>query len=144
MSGSMRQRTPRERDPDYCAYVAACPCVACLVLDGKVHYGVHFAHIRMGSRDHDKRPTGMQEKPDDKWGAPLCPPHHVGDARVTKLTQHAQSEQAFWDSLGIDVFEMCKSLWRTYAGGTPGFGVIAQYAAMGRRKIDQERNLGHG
>lgn len=129
-------RDPRQRDTDFLAYVAGCPCVACMV-HGKVRWGVHVAHLRSGSLEHGKRPTGTAEKPSDRWSLPLCPPHHVGDTRKTRTTQHAMSETAFWAEFGINPFDLCVALYAAYAAGQPGYPIIARFAAQGRRTIEE-------
>lgn len=136
-------RDPRVRDPQYLGWVAKLPCLACMVR-GTVKWGVHVAHLRAGSEEHGKRPTGKAEKPSDIWTLPLCPPHHVGDIRVTRLTQHGMGELEFWAELGIDdPFQVCLDLRAIYegAGGlgaTHNHGVlhISKVAAAARRNLE--------
>ena len=85
-------KTPRIRDAAHLAFVATLPCVICGA------EGVHVAHIRMGSLPHGKRPTGLGEKPSDRWTVPLCPAHHTDGPDA----QHRQGERSWWQSHGID------------------------------------------
>jgi hypothetical protein len=128
-------RDPRQRDPAFLAYVAKCPCAACMV-SGAVVWGVHVAHIRAGSLEHDKRPTGMAEKPSDRWVTPLCPAHHTGDVRRTRVSQHAMGELEFWESFGINPFDLATALFDAFERGQSGPAVIATFAARGRRALE--------
>lgn len=129
----MNRRDPRERDPDYCAFIARLPCVICMT-SGSYRRGVHVAHLRTSSPEHGKRAVGMAEKPHDRpWTLPLCPPHHVGDVRVTRNTQHHQNELAFYERAGLNPFELCLALDDAYEAGRPGAPVIAIFAARARR-----------
>ncbi len=124
-------RDPRQRDPEYLGWVSRLPCAACMV-KGKFKSGVHVAHLRTGSPEHEKRPTGMAEKPSDVWVLPLCPPHHVGDTRQTKLTQHAMGGLDFWRAVGINPFDLCLALRAAYENGTSGSTVVARFAAQAK------------
>lgn len=129
------QRDPRVRDPAYMGWIAQLPCAACMG-EGRVKWGVHVAHLRAGSVEHDKRDVGKAEKPSDVWTLPLCPPHHTGDARVTKISQHHMAELDFWAHFGIDPFQLCLDLRAAYQSGgrrTEGVAVITKAAARGRR-----------
>lgn len=116
-------------------WVAGLPCVACMV-HGTYNRRVQVAHLRMGSEEHGKRPTGMAEKPSDQWVTPLCMPHHTGDDRVTRHSQHKMSEEDFWRGLGIDPFELCIALFAAFNEGRRGSAVIATFAAHGRRHLE--------
>lgn len=55
-----------------------------------------------------KQPTGMQEKPDDKWTTPLCNYHHQSGV----LAQHKIGEQSFWFEVhGRDPFDIAERLF---------------------------------
>lgn len=69
----LRQRQPRERDPQHLTFIRSLPCVIC----GSVDDQIHAAHIRAAAIRYGKRQTGMGEKPDDRWTLPLCAAHHV-------------------------------------------------------------------
>lgn len=97
------QRQPRERDNAHLAYVRRLPCAAC----GKPG-PCDAAHLRSGSIQHGKRPTGMAEKPSDRWVTPLCRPCHT--------QQHSGNELAFWSALGIDPFALCIRLYADSTG----------------------------
>lgn len=134
----MIERDPRQRDAPYMGFIASLPCAACMVL-GKVKWGVHVAHLRAGSLEHGKRPTGGAEKPSDRWTLPLCPPHHVGDKRVTAVSQHAMGELDFWAAFHIDPFGLCLDLSAAYDRGgrrTEGVAVITKAAAKAKRIME--------
>lgn len=99
---SLRQRQPRQRDEKHLDYIRSLPCCIC----GE-DTTVEAAHIRMGSIKHGKNPTGLQEKPDDRWAVPMCGKHH--------RLQHTVNEQHFWDSYGLNPFEIALS----HAGREP-------------------------
>lgn len=128
MSDELRHRDPRDHDPKYLAFIAGLPCVACMV-GGKYRRGVHVAHLREGSLEHEKRPTGLGEKPSDIWTTPLCPPHHVNG----NTSQHHLGEADFWRGLAINPFDLCIALRAAYEAGQPGFPVISHFAAQAMR-----------
>lgn len=130
----MRQREPRELDPEYKGWIAKLPCPACFAL-GRYNRQVQVAHLRAGSLEHGKRHTGKAEKPHDRWTLPLCMPHHQGDKRAARVTQHAMSEEAFWEHFGINPFELCLALNEAFKAGHPGAPVIARFIAAGKREI---------
>lgn len=131
----MNHRAPRERDPEYCAWVAKLPCVICM-WHGKYNPRVHVAHVRFADAEAGWRNIGMQEKPSDARTLPLCPPHHTGDVRVTRDTQHHQNERAFYANHGIDAPALCRALNAAYAAGKPGAPIITLAAARGRRTLE--------
>jgi hypothetical protein len=99
----LRQRQPRERDEKHLAYVRAQPCCVC-----RSTRNVEAAHIRMACPARGKQPTGMQEKPDDKWSTPLCNYHHQSGI----LAQHKIGEQTFWFEVhGRNPFDIAARLW---------------------------------
>lgn len=53
-----------------------------------------------------KRPTGLGEKPDDKWAMPLCSEHH--------REQHSMGEREFWEGYGIDPIRNCLALFELF------------------------------
>jgi hypothetical protein len=61
----------------------------------------------MGCEAIGKLPTGMQEKPDDKWTVGLCHYHH----RTGIAAQHKMGESDFWKMVGINPFAVAASLW---------------------------------
>lgn len=128
---SIRQREPRERDPEYLGFIAKLPCIACMVRGGKAQHGVHVAHLRMGSQEYEKPSTGMQEKPHDRWTTPLCPDHHVNGNR----SQHRVGEFDFWDGHEIDAFQLCRDLNAAFTAGQTGEAVIARHAAQAARRL---------
>ncbi len=117
----MSQREPRRLDPGFLKYTRGLPCLSC-------GYRVsEAAHIRMASPKHNKRSTGMGEKPDDRWVVPLCGLcHRNGDG-----AQHKVGEEVFWADLGLDPCEIAISNYRDY-GGAGG-------KTKGPRKIKKRR-----
>jgi len=88
----LRQRDPRQHDKRRLDFIRSLPCCIC-----GDNTSTEAAHIRAGSINHDKRSTGMQEKPSDRWTVPLCGEHH--------REQHAAgNEIAWWASYGKDPF----------------------------------------
>lgn len=126
------QRQPRIRESEYLGWVAKLPCLPCLCI-GIYTRPVHVAHVRNGSLAHGKRSAGMQEKSSDKWCLPICPAHHTGDRRRTRITQHHMKESTFWDYFGVNPFDACIDLHDAYENGQPGASVIARHAAMASR-----------
>jgi len=91
-------KTRREEVPTHLAAIRKCPCVAC----GE-DLNIEAAHVRMASAAHNKRSTGMQEKPDDKWVLPLCKGCHHD--------QHSWGELTFWHKHQISPFLICELLF---------------------------------
>lgn len=97
----VRQRRPRVKDGGHLDNIRQLPCIICGT------HPVEAAHVRIGSRKHGKRPTGLGEKPDDRWTIPLCARHH----RLDPEAQHSGYELRFWDDYEIDPFATALSLW---------------------------------
>ena len=91
-------REPRRKSPTYLAWVRTLPCLVC-----KDSTATEAAHIRYGDPQAFKRPTGMGEKPDDRWAIPLCSRHH--------REQHSGSERKFWQDNDIDPVKTALALW---------------------------------
>lgn len=128
----MADRDPRRHDNRYLGFVAGLPCVACVGQDGRITRPVQVAHLRAGSLEFGKRPTGLAEKPHDRpWTLPLCPNHHVNGPKA----QHnfPGGELSFWQALGINPFALCLALSDAYSEGRAGYAVIAKYGAAGRK-----------
>jgi hypothetical protein len=93
----LRQKEPRIKNERHLRYIRSLPCCICGGIDTEA------THLRVGSINHDKRETGMAEKPSDKWTLPLCNWHH--------REQHACGDELkFWWSHGIDPFTLAISL----------------------------------
>lgn len=92
------QRQPRIKDAAHLNFIRRLPCAACGAPPRS-----DAAHLRAGNIAIGKRHTGKAEKPDDAWTAPLCRPCHT--------SQHGMNELAFWSALGIDPFDLCRSLY---------------------------------
>jgi hypothetical protein len=64
---------------------------------------------------HGKRPTGMAEKPDDRWALPLN--------RRCHMMQHAWgAELEWWVAHLIDPFKLAVRYYREYERQIPVFG----------------------
>lgn len=122
----------REHDTEYMGAIAKLPCLACMAR-GTITWGVHVAHLRAASPEHGKPYTAKGRKPSDRWTLPLCPPHHTGDSRKVRETQHDGDEVAFWQIFGINPFEACLELGTAYDQGKPLHPIIAAIAAEGRK-----------
>lgn len=126
----MEQR-PREHDSPYMGWIAALPCLACLIKTGQFVRPVQVAHLRAGSREHNKRPTGMAEKPNDRWTTPLCFRCHNGGSH----SQHHRGDEVdWWSDLGIKVFDLCLELNAAYDAGKSGLTIIVRAAGAARRE----------
>jgi hypothetical protein len=103
---------PRVRNEGYLAFVRTRPCCACGITGRS-----QAAHIRMGSRSLGKEPTGMGQKPDDRFALPLCGPV-IGIAEGCHARQHSGSEAAFWKALDKDPFVIAGWLFALYTAGS--------------------------
>lgn len=93
----LRQREPRQKDNKRLEWLRTQPCVVC----GGIN--TEAAHIRAGSINHEKRSTGMAEKPHDKWTVSLCNACH--------REQHAYGDELkWWASKGLDPFMLAIKL----------------------------------
>ena len=98
-----RKRTPEQRkEDDHLNFIRVLPCAVCGSRER-----VEAAHLRSGSLEHGKPPTGMGQRPPHRWTTPLCAYHH----REAPDAQHNMNELAFWSYHGIDPFILCKRLW---------------------------------
>lgn len=91
-------KRPRRHDEKHLAFVRQLSCATC----GN-NIETQAAHIRFADPRVAKRPTGMQEKPDDRWAVPLCGTCHS--------TQHSGSEKAFWAGREIDPIFLALALY---------------------------------
>jgi hypothetical protein len=98
----LRQRAPRQRDEAHLRYVRERTC--CIPFCNRPS---EAAHLRMACPAIGKRPTGMQEKPDDRWCTNLCAYHH----RTGINAQHTMNEADFWQMVGLNPFEIATRLW---------------------------------
>jgi hypothetical protein len=95
---SLRQRLPRQHNGQHLDFIRSLPCVCC----GN-NIETEAAHIRTPKLIYGKRPTGMQQKPDDMWTLPLCGRCHQA--------QHKSNEVNFWANQGINPWVMALSLF---------------------------------
>lgn len=103
---SARPKSPkadrgRVRDNGYLAFLRRQPCACC----GRIAPS-DAAHIRMANLERGKRPTGMQVKPSDRFAVPLN--------RACHERQHSMSEIRFWQSVGLDPFEIADRLYAAF------------------------------
>lgn len=99
------QRQPRQHDPRHLTAIRACPCVLCKA-------EAEAAHVRYGDPQRGKRPTGIGERPSDRWTVPLCPDHH----RAADDSQHDHNERSWWLEHGLDPLAIAEMLLRGLAG----------------------------
>jgi hypothetical protein len=99
---NIRQRQPRIQCPAFLAFVRRKPCCACGAPPPS-----QAAHIRFGNLEIGKRPTGIAEKPSDRWAVPLCADCHLD----TPGAQHNVGEKKFWVRVGIDPFALASKLY---------------------------------
>jgi len=104
---TLRQRAPRQHDSKHLAFVREQIC--CIPFCRRPS---EAAHIRMGCEAIGKLPTGMQEKPDDKWCTPLCEYHH----RTGVAAQHKMGEEEFWRLSGLNPFDIAARMWIASGG----------------------------
>jgi len=97
-----RQRSPRIRTPKHLIWIRTLPCL----ISGR-EIGIEAAHVRYGDPRHNKRPTGMAERPDDRWAVPLCHQIH----RTGPGAQHRANERVWWASRMIDPLAIAAALW---------------------------------
>lgn len=116
-----RERRSRERDPGFLAYLRRLPCVAGMMEAGCIG-PIEAAHIRFSDAHLGRTNPGMQAKPADRWATPLCHQHHQHD-------QHAGSERAFWERLGIEPGALSIALFEAYQAGRDGLGVLREFTA---------------
>ncbi len=103
----MGQREPRQECPAFLAFLRTKPCCSCYAPAPS-----EAAHIRMGSPEHGKRSTGMQEKPHDRWALPLCAKCH----RIGPRSQHGVGdERTYWLAQALDPFQIASDLWKAFA-----------------------------
>ena len=116
-TGNSRFRRPRHRSGLHLKWIRTLPCAIC----GK-QGGIHAAHLRAASPLHGKLATGIGQKPDDSWTAPLCAEHHIFD----EAAQHQDQELQFWKRHGIDPFVLALALWRASGDDETAFLIISQ------------------
>ena len=101
---ALRQRQPRQKDEKFLRFLRQQRCCVCSHAPP-----VHAAHIRMGSIEHNKRPTGMGERPDDRWSLPVCVVCHLdGNGSI-----HRMGEEAFWANK-TDPFQLAIALYERF------------------------------
>ena len=119
-------KNPRKVDRAHLGFIAQLPCVKCFVQFQIATREVHVAHVRFGDPERGKPPTGMREKPSDKWTVPLCATHHM-------LDQHDQNERLFWEKLGVDVLTLCEELYAKSGDRAAAHGAFVRQANRARR-----------
>jgi hypothetical protein len=114
------QRSPRERDNGFLAYLRRLPCIAGLI-EGGCSGPIEAAHLRFSSAKAGRVNPGKSAKPSDKWATPLCRTHHQSD-------QHRHSERSFWERLGVDPDEFASALYAAYRAGSDGSEVVRAFS----------------
>lgn len=107
----LRPRQPRRQSGDHLKFIRSLPCVVCLS-----RAKTQAAHIRSASLVYGKRGTGVGEKSSDRFCNPLCPEHHA--------EQHRGNELAFWQSYGIDPFQVATALYACSGEDEPAETII--------------------
>lgn len=113
-----KRRSPRRRAEAHLAFIRTLPCVVC----GKCGE-TEAAHVRYGDRMAGKRPTGMQEKPDDRFTVPLCAQHH----RLQSDAQHNSNERQWWARIGIDPLILALALFGVSGDWESGAGIVRDH-----------------
>ncbi len=98
----LRQRQPRIKDERFLTYIRGKRCCACGSLTN-----IQAAHLRGARPDLGKRPTGMGERPDDKWSIPLCSNCHLDSPAAV----HKIGEARFFEKMSFDPFELAVALY---------------------------------
>jgi hypothetical protein len=133
MNDELRQRDPALSDEPYLAALRKLPCVVC----GRTGPS-DAGHIRMSGVEWgypEKRATGMQEKPSDRWALPMCKPSYRPDdvAKILKPDkkrklvdigchgrQHGHdksfcdNEEQFWRKVGKNPFQIADLLYKKF------------------------------
>lgn len=122
---NVRQRQPRIECPAFLAFVRLHPCCACGVPPRS-----QAAHIRMGCIEIGKRPTGIAEKPSDRYCTPLCAGCHLDN----NDSQHRVGEPEFWKRVGRNPFEIAAALYAEFKKEQPATEHQAQRAKRRRTK----------
>lgn len=130
-TGKLRQRQPRKKDPKYLLMVKEMPCVICM-LRGRLNSPCDAAHVRYGDPAWDKRPTGMAEKPDDKFCLPLCDGHH----RNSNEAQHNHGEREWWANMHIDPVKLCILLYEARDDANHCIQIIRSTTAIARQSLN--------
>lgn len=107
----IRQRRPRQLDPEHLQFVRSLPCLCC----GN-DIETEAAHIRYADARADKRSVGKAEKPDDKWTVPLCGRCH--------RRQHDVNERAFWEGQSIDPVFVALALYLQSGDHQAGLEIV--------------------
>lgn len=110
---STGKKRPRKESMDHLAYIRKLPCCVCGV-EGRTE----AAHIRMGSQQFGKPPTGAGEKPSDCWTVPLCTSDHKN--------QHSVGEEFFWFNTDINPIVLALALWRATGDEAAGELIISE------------------
>ena len=111
------QRQPRVRDHGYLAWLRRAPCLAGLI-EGGCQGPVQACHLRMSI---PAAPTP---------GSPTSRTTHTPgrDASIiTSRTSTAASETAFFQRLGVDPFDLCRSLYAAFNEGEEPAAALVGY-----------------
>ena len=105
-------RNPRQHNAKHLDFVRSLPCLLCM---GNV--STEAAHVRFSCLPAAKRPTGMGEKPHDRWTVPLCQHCHAA--------QHMSNERDFWAGTGIDPIFTAMALWGVTGDHEAGLQIVS-------------------
>lgn len=106
----------RVQSAAYLDFIRALPC--CISGNNTT---VEAAHIRFGDRRAAKRPTGMGERPDDRWAVPLSGSLH--------REQHSMGERAFWKKYERDPIFLALALQANAGDVEAGEQIISALSA---------------
>ncbi len=106
-------RDPRQHNVKHLDFVRGLPCVVCMD-----NISTEAAHIRFPHPQSAKRPTGMGEKPHDRWTVPLCQSCHA--------SQHKVGERAFWTRAQTDPIFVSLALWGVTGDHEAGLQIIQE------------------
>jgi hypothetical protein len=108
-------KDPRMFDEKYLAFVRTLPCCVC-----ERAAPSDAAHVKMDGRNWgypQHRAFGGAERPHDRRAVPLCKPI-LGTSEIgCHGKQHGMNEEAFWQMVGKNPFEIAEKLY-ALGGGT--------------------------
>jgi hypothetical protein len=120
-----RPRRPRQHDHSHLSFIRSLRCCVCGAENPDA------AHIRSASPLHGKPPSGLGEKPSDKWCTPLCRTHHED--------QHRGNEMLWWKSKSIDPFALALSLYSATGDLDIADGIVRSNIARASALTSAER-----
>lgn len=119
----------RVKNEAHLAFIRSLPCVIC-----GDNTSTEAAHIRYADPRVAKRPTGIGERPDDKFTVPLCGKHH--------RKQHGMSERDFWRGHRIDPILVALALWSVTGSVEAGEAFIRLWQSGGASAAGHSADAG--